>query len=173
MAKARPLVFGYAPDAQFASARKAIAAGQAQSVNRLQEEDLRVTPNDTTYTDYYVYFRDGSYHHVLKYVAQYGCETYRVSTDVFSPAGDYYTGSLTASMSSSYSGYNESAACYIGSGGGSCRVPTHAVGICGYPFSATVYTSGTVSHRFPAPCGRYGEPPCQEHFSSTIQINFP
>ena len=75
--------------------------------------------------------------------------------------------------STDHPGYNNTANCSIGSTGGSCSTPTYAYDSSDPNFTAHVSCYGNVhEHRLPI-CGHYGEPPCNENLSTTIDIYFP
>jgi len=173
----KPLVFAHAPEAAFTAARNTIAASEARPgslrVSAIPKFHLAANDSDTTY---YVYFLDGSYVAARRLVIDYGPPSgtlYAVETSAYTPAGDYYSGTLSASQSDpDHSGYNASAACTIDSNGGTC-----ATGLYGYEtsysFSAHVTCNGYIHHHYLPICGRYGEPPCNENYSGSIDIYFP
>jgi hypothetical protein len=195
----KALVFAHAPESAFATARNAIAAAEARAMEaqlfvthdrtaltpvphaagRMLQTDgkkLVIAPNDSDVT-YYVYFYDGSYLSSRRYVRDdgppYGI-TYGVATAVYTPAGDYTTGTLLASQySAALPGYNVSSNSYINGAGGYCSTPIYAYETTDPSFTAHVTSSGSIGHHYPPICGRYGQPPCSEHFDGTIEVYFP
>ncbi len=186
----KPLVFAHASEETFTAARETIAAtapaegavgplfikrdGRAAvRPARLPKFHFGADDSDTTY---YVNFLDGSYVAARRIVIDYGPPSgtlYAVETSAYTPAGDYYSGTLEADQSDpDHSGFNASASCTINSSGGTC-----APGLYGYEttsyFSAHVTCNGYINHHYLPICGRYGEPPCNEHYSGTIEVYFP
>jgi hypothetical protein len=184
----QPLVFTHAAESQFTAARAAIAAtprdkiseqtfiayeGPVPQGRRLQSERFRAATDDTDVT-YYTYFYDGSWISARKAIITFvGGINYQVNMSGFAADNDYYDGWIYLEMSSTdHPGYNYSKTCSIGSTGGSCYTPAYAYS-ADASFTAHVSCYGNIhQHRLPI-CGRYGEPPCQENLSTTIDIYFP
>jgi hypothetical protein len=140
----------------------------------MQSEKQFHAATDDSDTTYYINFYDGSWISARRQIIDYGFTVaYAVSMQGFAAENDYYSGWIYLDQSSvDHSGYDVTANCTIGSTGGSCYTPTHAYDATGY-FSAHVVCYGNVhQHRLPI-CGRYGEPPCNENLSGTIDIYFP
>ena len=185
----KPLVFAHAPESTFTQARQVIEAAEAPTSqnqpfvvrdrNGAQrhaagDSVMRIASDNTDIT-YYVYFYDGSYHAARKIVwdvSPYGTQ-YGVISSVYTPAGDYRSGSLyTDQTSSEYLGFNQSASSSITSAGGTVSTP-FIVYQTSNPFYANVTSTGRIIHRYGPICGRYGEPPCTETFNSTINVTVP
>jgi|GEM_PF-3508489 len=188
----KPLVFTHASDDVFASARNMIATTVPQQTTtkmftthdtpapvrgpRMQSDRFHAASDDSDTTTY-VYFYDGSWISARRQVIYYGPPygtAYAVSMAGFAAENDYYNGWIYLDVSSTdHPGYNNTANCSIGSTGGSCNTPTYAYDSTDPYFSAHVSCYGNVhEHRLPI-CGRYGEPPCNENLSTTIDIYFP
>lgn len=188
----KPLVFTHAPDDAFASARNAIATSVPQQATtkiftthdtpalhgrpRMQSDRFHATTDDSDTTTY-VYFYDGSWISARRWIIEYGPPVgtaYAVSMAGFAAENDYYNGWIYLDVSSTdHPGYDNTANCSIGSTGGSCNTPTYAYDSTDPYFTAHVSCYGNVhEHRLPI-CGHYGEPPCNENLSTTIDIYFP
>jgi hypothetical protein len=189
-ADGKALTFANAPEERFAAARKSVAstAPFAHAVpfvtldkgrpERVPASGNRfvVRPNvDNSDVTYYVTFYDGSYisaRRVVYDVSPYGVQ-YGVQTAAYTPENDYHDGWLYAEQSSSdHPGYNTTAYCTINYAGGYCSTGLYAYQDSG-SFSAHVTSSGNVHHHRLPICGRYGEPPCSENLSGSIEIYFP
>ena len=96
-----------------------------------------------------------------------------MQSGAYATAGDYYSGTVYAAQSSSdHPYYGGSCSTTISSSGGYCYTGTNAYESYDY-FSAHVVTSGNIHHHRLPICGRYGEPPCDENLSGSIDIYFP
>jgi len=185
----QPLVFAHAPDAAFDRARQAIAenapwGGRAPSFVAYQKDrapvssskGLRIVTNvDNSDTWTYVYFWDGSWVGSHRIVHDYGGAGiyYGVQTATYTPENDWYSGTLYSQQSSTDKpGFNTSATCSVNYLGGSCYTGTYAYQWTD-PFSAHVTSFGNIHHHRLPICGRYGEPPCEENFSASIEVYFP
>lgn len=186
----RPLVFAYAPDADFADARGAIAAARAQAVShRLAEDRFRLAANFTE-EQYYVFFPDGYYGPtsgsrmaVVKYSfdannpPNYNTD-YFVQTSVYSAnTGTYDYADLLASQNSfDYPSLNSSNQCSVGDTGGGCDAPLQdgfTTSVSSQP-STTVSCSGRISQVVTSDgCGIYGYKPCKQVYTGTIQVPLP
>lgn len=183
-ATGRPLVFAYAPEASFAEARKAIQASEEQLAEAVGPDpaglatatasrEAQVASSGTEM--FYVYYPDGSYHRAERYTSV-GPGSYRVygaNTFVFAAAGDYYRGSATAGTSSTWTTFQGSTSTSFGPSGGQVYQGNAQTQTWDPNLSITVDSTGRVSHSYSPICGRYGEPPCREVFTSTIRIQFP
>jgi len=186
----KPLVFVHASDDVFASARNTIATTKPQATMektiltyqgpavphgpRVQSEKQFRAATDDSDTTYYITFYDGSWISARRIIISYGSVTnYDVRMEGFAADNDYYDGWIYLDQSSAENpGFDVTAYCSIGSSGGSCYTPTYGYSATGY-FSAHVVCYGNIhQHRLPI-CGRYGEPPCSENLSGTIDIYFP
>jgi hypothetical protein len=185
----KPLVFTHAPEETFAASRATVAATAPAEgafgpsfISRDRRVDsgvpkiprLRFAADDSDVT-YYVNFVDGSYVSARRIVTDYGQAGiyYGVQTAAYTPAGDYYSGTLSASQSSTDKpGFDTSASCFINSSGGYCSTGVYAYQWTD-PFSAHVVSQGYIHHHYLPICGRYGEPPCDENYSGSIDIYFP
>jgi hypothetical protein len=156
-----PLVFAFAPESRFTAARKTIADAPAF---RAQSDDSDVT--------YYVNFVDGSYVAARRIVI--GTTQFGAASSVYTPAGDYYSGTLSVYQTSNdQTSYNDNANMYINSSGGLVSTNIHYI-VTGDPyFSAHITTTGHIGHHYLPICGHYGEPPCNESYDGTIYITFP
>lgn len=186
----KPLVFAHAPEAKFTAARETIAATATTDGDigplfvkrdgstfprQAKLPKFHIGANDSDVT-YYVNFADGSYVAARRRVTDYGSPTgtaYDVQTTAYTPAGDYYSGTLEADQSDPVNQtYNANASCTINSAGGTCTPGMYGYLRSDY-FSAHVTCTGYINHHYLPICGHYGEPPCNEHFSGTIDIYFP
>ena len=190
-AAGKALEFATAPEERFAEARKTITATSALAplvpfvhrekgaaplalpkINSRFGLHSELTESQTTY---YVYFYDGSYISAFKWirdVSPYGWQFF-VQTGGYTPENDWYSGWIYVEQSSAdHPGYNTTAYCTVNSAGGSC-----STGLYGYQdndtFTAHVTSSGNIHHHRLPICGRYGEPPCDENLSGSIEIYFP
>lgn len=187
----RALVFAYAPDAEFARARKVIAThdkavdgtvreffdSPAPPARLTPQGDSTITTNDTP-TWFYLYFADGSYVAALRHNG--GSIGYGVSTKVFSDSGTYYKGTLSPRQTSNlvwgptggpyFDPYATSKTCYTDGGGGTCQTMLPYV----QTTSATVDSKGTIAQRF-GPCINNPDPeqPCIVVYSATIRTTVP
>jgi len=184
------LPFANAPEERFTSARRTVAlthgmmpsipfvlrdrsvpgtlakTADGRFVARSNVEDSDVT--------YYVNFYDGSYisaRRVVDDISPNGV-LYLVQTAGYTPENDYYDGWISVDQSSEATGFNTSAYCTIGSTGGYCSTGLYGYQAFGW-FCAHVTASGNIHHRRLPICGRYGEPPCSENLSGSIEIDFP
>jgi hypothetical protein len=130
-------------------------------------------------TTYYVNFYDGSYISAWRrvdYIPDFPpafAWQYSVRTSGYTPENDYYDGWISLDQSSAdHSGFNVSAYCSINSYGGDCSTPTYGYS-ADVNFTSHVVSSGNIHHHRLPICGRYGEPPCNENLSGSIDIYFP
>ena len=185
------LTFAHAPEERFTAARETVAksappANAASVIVRERQQIGRAVPKTDSTIDirpnveesdvtYYINFYDGSYISVRRavYAVLYNEYHYLVHTAGYTPENDYYDGWIYLEQSSTdHPGYNQTAYCSIGSTGGSCQTGGVAYQ-AGPTFSAHVTAGGNIHHRRLPICGRYGEPPCQENLSGSIEIYFP
>ena len=69
--------------------------------------------------------------------------------------------------------FDASTGCWFGTSGGSCSPGERAVATTDPNYSATVDSDVIINRYRQSPCGIWGEPPCQEYFSSRITVSFP
>jgi len=119
-----------------------------------------------------MYFIDGSWVGSRRWVRDnHPGLDYGVQTATYTPENDYYNGSFYSEQSSAdHSGFNVSATCTINYAGGNCYTPLYAVG--GIQ-SAHVTSHGHIHHHRLPICGRYYEPPCEDHYDASIEVYFP
>lgn len=187
------LVFAYAPDSEFAAARKTIEAVRATAAPPLMRYvvapesagDRKLTAQARkigTNSDpqwIYLYFADGSYTSALRHVfSDFGSTYYGSGTEAYSAPGSYYSGTVNVSLSSNlvwgsgpyFDPYGYSNSCTIGSSGG-CGTQYPYV-VTNQPFSATVESYGQIIQHFYG-CWTNPNSPCLRVYSGTIEITFP
>jgi hypothetical protein len=187
----KALPFVHAPESAFTDARDLIAATALPAdLPRFVTRDPKARTGghprasadrfhaaiDNTDNTYYVTFYDGSYiaaRRIVTDVSPNGMD-YAVATSAYSPSGDYYSGWCYAEQSSSdHPGYNASAYTTINSSGGIAFPGIYSYQTSDPYFSAHVTSSGNVHHHWLPICGHYGEPPCNENLSGSVEIYFP
>ena len=190
------LVFAYAPDSEFAAARKTIDAARALAAppvvryvvapesaggRQLTADDRGIITEDAPQW-FYLYFSDGSYTSALRHVfTSDGSTWYGSGTEAYSAPGSYWTGTVDASLSSNlvwgptggpyFDPYGYTNSCTVGPSGGGCGTSYPYV-VTSQPFSATVDSTGSIFQRFPG-CWTNPNSQCLRYFSGTIQVTFP
>jgi len=160
------LEWAFAPESRFAAARKTIAAAPAFAT--AADRVFTIAPDDSDVT-YYVYFVDGSYHAARRIISG---SCYGAQASVYTPAGDYYNGTLEVTLSSTEEPfYDETDNLYINSSGGS--VGTYFRYVCPITSSTHIISTGHIGHHYLPICGHYGEPPCNESYNGTLDFYFP
>jgi len=180
----KPLPFAHAPESEFTEARIRVAGtlspdapvpyrtfGVAKEPSTTGPNRFHAAVNDSDNT-YYVTFYDGSYISARRIVI--GTSQFGVTTGAYAAAGDYYSGTVYAEQASTdQPSYNASAFASINSSGGSVATNIIYIVTSDPYFSAHVVSSGNIHHHWLPICGRYGEPPCNENLSGSIDIYFP